>query len=633
MECLIPREGFPPLEAQVLLLPEAQRGERPPSVRVLLLAIGRLRRGLLSLTSHAWVLDLLTSKASLREVLDSLCLGLEGVFAGFHCAVLLPEEEEGPLRLFSSPSLPDDLRDCLSRCMRSSEKVLEGVFEGRSVILTDPREHPWFRTAREDLDRLGFHACWLEPIRTGRGSLLGVFVVFSKVLGPEEREEISAVEIAAHFAAVAIQEKRHEQRLLQSEERYRSIFEEAPVPLWFEDFSRWHSRVEELKAAGVEDFDAWLSLHPEEVRRAARDLVVLDVNPAAVSFHEAGSREELIRSLDKTFTPVSFEVFRKELVALAEGATFFQEEGEVLTLKGEVKEVLVRLNVARSPGGLHQVFVSIVDLSHVRAAQRREAELQRKLFDKQRLEGLGLLAGGVAHDFNNLLTSILGNASLLLEEVPRGSPIRERLERIEAASMAAGDLCRQLLAYAGKGKFLVQRFDLAELVREMSGLLRVSIEARIEFDLALEEGLPLVEGDKGQIRQVVMNLITNAVEALPERRGRIRLEVRAVDLTEGERRAIWGETPPKPGPYLSLVVEDDGRGMDEETRRRLFEPFFTTKFKGRGLGMAAVKGILDAHEGAIRIETEKGMGSRFHVLLPASPGRRNGRPGKEASVP
>ncbi|RMH18008.1 MAG: response regulator [Acidobacteria bacterium] len=262
-----------------------------------------------------------------------------------------------------------------------------------------------------------------------------------------------------------------------------------------------------------------------------------------------------------------------------------------------------------------------VQLGRVIERQRLERE-RRRLFEQiqqtQKLESLGVLAGGIAHDFNNLLVGILGNVELAAEDLERDAGgVRRYLAGIERAARRAAELCDQMLAYSGKGKLIEKVIDLSALVREMADLLDSSVSKKARLELALAEELPAIKGDATQIRQVVMNLITNASEALDEGSGTIAIETGVVDVAGGELTGASVHEELAPGRYVYLQVADDGCGMDDETRARLFDPFFTTKFAGRGLGMAAVLGIVRGHRGAIRIASTPGKGSTFRVLLPA----------------
>jgi two-component system cell cycle sensor histidine kinase/response regulator CckA len=241
---------------------------------------------------------------------------------------------------------------------------------------------------------------------------------------------------------------------------------------------------------------------------------------------------------------------------------------------------------------------------------------EEQLRHAQKLESLGLIAGGVAHDFNNLLVGILGNASLILEDLPRGHDHYAALEAVVSASEKAAHLTQQLLAYAGKGRFVSERINLPLLVREITGLLHTSIRKSVQIRLELDDA-PDVEGDPGQIQQVIMNLVINGAEAIGENPGTVRISTSLVEIeTKDGRGDVAGESV-APGNYVALTVRDTGSGMDEAVRARIFDPFFTTKFTGRGLGLSAVLGIVRSHKGAIRVHSEPGKGSTFTILLPA----------------
>ena len=247
---------------------------------------------------------------------------------------------------------------------------------------------------------------------------------------------------------------------------------------------------------------------------------------------------------------------------------------------------------------------------------RRRAE--SALRQAQKLESLGVLAGGIAHDFNNLLTAILGNTELALERVRENPPLRAALQRIEATTQRGADLARQLLAYAGKAHFAVRPLDLNALIREMSELLSVSISKKVTLRTDLQPDLPAVEADSAQFQQVVMNLVTNASEAIGEQAGTVTLRTRGVTYAKADLVTAFPGQVLDPGRYVRLEVQDDGCGMDAETIGRIFDPFFTTKFTGRGLGLSAMLGIVRGHRAGLRVESASNKGTTFILLFPAS---------------
>ncbi len=258
-----------------------------------------------------------------------------------------------------------------------------------------------------------------------------------------------------------------------------------------------------------------------------------------------------------------------------------------------------------------------VDVTKQKQAETERRELQAQILRAQKLESLGVLAGGVAHDFNNLLTAILGHASLALEKLPPESPFHYELQQIETASLRAAELTSQMLAYSGRGKFIIEPIDLSDLVRETGRLLATVVSKHVLLKYELGEDLSLVEGDSSQLRQVVMNLITNASEAIGDNSGVIRIRTRAMEVDGNYLSRTYVDDGLPAGVYTFIEVSDTGGGIDGETRRRLFDPFFTTKFAGRGLGLASVFGIVRGHKGAIDIQSEPGSGTTFTVLFPS----------------
>ena len=256
-----------------------------------------------------------------------------------------------------------------------------------------------------------------------------------------------------------------------------------------------------------------------------------------------------------------------------------------------------------------------------------ERNLERQLQQAQKMESLGVLAGGIAHDFNNLLTVVLGHAELALNEISPMSPVGESLTEITTAARRAADLSLQMLAYTGKAVFAVERVGLPELVEEMAHLLKTATPKKATLKLNLERGLPPIQADPSQIRQIVMNLIINASEAIGDRSGVITVSVGATRIDEASLRKTELRDDLPPGLYIHLEVADTGIGMDEKTRSLIFDPFFSTKFTGRGLGLAAVLGIVRAHKGTIKVYSEPGKGTTFTILFPAlTDGEKANRP-------
>jgi len=260
---------------------------------------------------------------------------------------------------------------------------------------------------------------------------------------------------------------------------------------------------------------------------------------------------------------------------------------------------------------------TIQDVTERKQAENEKRKLEQQVQQAQKLESLGVLAGGIAHDFNNILMAVLGHAELALDEISPMSPARGNLTDIVTAARRAADLCRQMLAYAGKASIALERVELRDLVEEMAHLLKTATSKKAILNLNLERGLPPIEGDPSQIRQIVLNLIINASEAIGDRSGVITVSVGATRRDEEYLRKTELHEALAPGLYVHLEVTDTGGGMDAETRSRIFEPFFSTKFTGRGLGLAAALGIVRAHKGALKVYSEQGKGTTFKILFPA----------------
>jgi signal transduction histidine kinase len=254
----------------------------------------------------------------------------------------------------------------------------------------------------------------------------------------------------------------------------------------------------------------------------------------------------------------------------------------------------------------------------IRRGEVDRHELEILMFQAQKLESLGVLAGGIAHDLNNMLTPVLGFAELASTALPENSPAAPMLEEIGKNARRAADLVQQILAYAGKGRFVIRSVDLSRLVREMGGLLgsAVSINTELRYDLAPE--LPFVEADATQLRQVVLNLVKNASEAVEEGGGAITVRTGLMQADHQTPPSSNPKTDLAGGPSVFLEVADSGCGITADVMEKIFDPFFTTKFTGRGLGLAVVQGIARGHGGALQVRSEPGRGSTFRLFLPCS---------------
>ena len=381
------------------------------------------------------------------------------------------------------------------------------------------------------------------------------------------------------FATIFLDVSEHKQReqaLQKSEERFRKVFNFAPDPLTI----------------------------------SLADGVLLSCNEAfckVVGYTEA----ELVGR-----SPIEFGIWtdpklRESMYAeLSQPGGISGLEARLRRKDGTVR--IMRISARRVEMGEQTlVLTGGQDITEQRS-------LEQQVLHSQKLESLGVLAGGIAHDFNNLLTGILGNADLALAELSPVAPARESLDAIETAARRAAELCRQLLAYSGKGRFLVRPLDLVELVQEMGHLLTVSISKKVVLQYHFAKDLPAIEADATQMRQTIMNLIVNASEALGDRTGVISVTTGLAHCDAEYLRSCFTADGIQPGDFVYVEVADTGHGMDKPTLDRIFDPFFTTKFTGRGLGLAAVLGIVRGHKGAIKVHSEVGRGTTFKLLFPAA---------------
>ena len=267
---------------------------------------------------------------------------------------------------------------------------------------------------------------------------------------------------------------------------------------------------------------------------------------------------------------------------------------------------------------LREAQTKRVDLEARLLAERNNALLASRLQHAQRMESLGLLAGGIAHDFNNLLVGVLGYADLALNELGPTSPARPLIEEARKSGERAADLCNQMLAYSGRGKFLVENIDLNDIVEDIRQLLEMVISKKVALQHKCSSGIPSISADETQIRQVIMNLVINASEAIGDESGVIAIATGAMECDRAYLDLAYvPAADAKEGNYIYVEVSDTGCGLDAAALDRIFDPFFTTKMTGRGLGLAAVLGIIRSHGGAIKVCSEPGAGTTIKVLFPA----------------
>ena len=400
------------------------------------------------------------------------------------------------------------------------------------------------------------------------------------------------------------------------EERYRALFENSPFPMWEEDFSRVKEYVDGLAAGGVANLRSYLTENREALKECVRRISVLDVNRAARHFYGVEDKRELLGDLTKIFDDPAYEVFCDEIAALAETKSMYQTEFLAHTLCGEERTVNMVVYLAPSPRqDWSRVIVFFFDITD---RKRLEEQLQQS----QKLESLGRLAGGIAHDFNNLLMVITGYSDLLLGTLDDPEKVRGGLMEIKRAGERGADLTQQLLAFSRKQITQPQALSLNEVVQESQGMLQRVIGEDVRLVTSLDPATWTIKADRGQLHQVLMNLVLNSRQAMPQG-GVLTIRTRNVHLGSD-----FQEEPEGAGglAHVLLQINDTGAGMDEQTRKHVFEPFFTTKGgrKGTGLGLATVFGIVTHSGGHISVESEPGHGTTFNLYFLSIPEAANG---------
>ncbi len=502
--------------------------------------------------------------------------------------VLLVEDDRADVRIFRRHAADSKLYriavDHVTTCKDAVHRLSETPYD---LVFLD------LRLAGSDSG--------LDALRSLRSSAPGVPVVVLTGTGNEHL----AVETMRHGAADYVCKDNFNCTALERSTRYALQQERSAAE---------RGRAEEALRESEARFRALFESIPEGVIVHDNDGNILYVNDVTVKRLEWPAEELTGRSLHEIVAPESRAIIpdHTRQVRTSGSCTF---ETTYVARSGRLIEAEVNEHPIEF-GGQDAVLSVARDITERKETERQRQRLEDQMLRAQKLESLGVMAGGIAHDFNNLLVGVLGNAGLAMMELPPESPVRETVRQIQTAARRAAELCRQMLAYSGKGKLVVQPLDVSKLVQEMAHLLEAAVsgKARVHYDFA--EDLPPVRGDASQLTQVIMNLVTNASEAIGESSGTITLRTGAMEVDRKYLATTYlGEELPE-GDYVYLEVSDTGCGMDRQTQDSMFDPFFTTKFVGRGLGLAAVMGIVRGHRGAAKVYSEPGRGTTFKVLLP-----------------
>jgi PAS domain S-box-containing protein len=508
-------------------------------------------------------------EAALASMTDALCiLDADGRFIDFNDAFAtfyrFRSKEECARTFAEYPAILDV---CLPDGAPAPLEMwaIPRALRGEKVAYTE------FLLRRKDTGESWVGSYSFGPIRDGDGEIVGCVMVARDITERKRAEE-------------AVRESREELR--QRLEELETVMAVAPVAIFV--------------------------AHDKECN-------TITGNPMANALYESGPDENVSRNVTsvRRFFQGGRELRAEELpmqVAAAKGIDVRDSELDMMLPSGRKTALMGQASPLWGADGTVRGCVgAFLDITE---HKRSEERLRRA----QKLESIGLLAGGIAHDFNNLLTGILGHASLLQSELGPGAAARVN-EIVQSAERAA-HLTRELLAYSGKGQFVLRDLDVSRAVNEIADLVHFSIPKNIELAIAAQSRLPRVRLDPGQLQQILMNLVINAGEAIGEGvPGRITIATSLVDLDKPFVDATGVEV--RPGRYVSVEVSDTGSGVSEEHRAKIFEPFFTTKFTGRGLGLAAVAGILRSQKGAMMLESVPGSGSTFRVLLPVAHEQRS----------
>ncbi|TLS68287.1 response regulator [Mariprofundus erugo] len=454
-----------------------------------------------------------------------------------------------------------------------------------------------------------FVAYFVQPARTARYWVLMLVVELLVVVGIEgsgwqltaysESQLLCLVALVGFYWMLAhiykSQLELHQRQLGDSyqalsneQERLKIILDHSPIGIWMVDGDR-HIRI--LNQTWVK----WCGLSESEVCQAAD---YTDLLPESVAVRA--------RELDDACLAQHAVHYSREPFRCADGV--------MRTLD------MIRVGLHDGAGRVVGLIGFAIDITDQLHAQEEQQLLERQLQHAQRLEALGVMAGGIAHDFNNLLTAIQGGIELARLEQGIPPALLESIETMDTAAQAAAGLCRQMLTYSGKGHIAPECLYLRQVIEELRTLFEVSVGKDVRLSFYFEPETSPVYVDKSQISQMLLNLLINASESMPEGRGgEVTISVVHRQLLEPLSCHFTGAIP-QPGLYTCLSVEDNGIGMDEETIQRMFDPFFSTKFTGRGLGLSAIAGILKSHGAALQVESKPGKGTRMQVWLPSCEG-------------
>ena len=536
-----------------------------------------------------FLLERIATGTPIAEMLEAIVRLIEQQAEGMMCSILLVDRERGCVHPGAAPSLPESYTRALDGLPIGPEAGSCGAAAARAerVIVTDIATHPYWRLYRELALAHGLRACWSSPILSTTREVLGTFAMYYRTPRAPSDAELDWVDVATHLASIAIMRDRAERALREREERLR------------------------LLHANVTDVIFFLAVEPGEVFR------FLSVNPSFL--RATGLTESAVvgRTIEDVIPEPSRSLVRaKYAEAIEFGRTVRWDEVTIYPSGSKHGEVTIT-PIVDDTGVCTHLVGTVHDLTARAQAEEERRQLTAQLQQAQRLQALGTLAGGVAHDFNNILSAIVFNTERALEQARTAHVQTQPLEEIQTATERATALVRQILSFSQHQEPEREAIAVDAIVEEAARLLRVGLPPALTIVTRVDGDTTLVYGDPTQIYQIVMNLGTNARQAMERRTGVIEIALDSATLTP--------QTTLRPvcltdGRYVRLHVTDQGHGMDTPTLARIFEPFFTTKAAGQGvgLGLSVVHGIVGQHGGAIDVQSEPGRGTAFHVWLPVA---------------
>jgi PAS domain S-box-containing protein len=527
------------------------------------------------------ILAMIMGQSPLAKTLDALCLEVEKTHQGMLCSVVLLDADGETLRNGAAPSLPKEYGQALdgAKIGPCAGSCGTAIYRRQPVVVSDIASDPLWAGIRELALTHGLRSCWSNPIPAQDGSMLGTFAIYYREPRTPEAEHLRLIAHATHLVALAIERDRDKTELRAAEDRYRTLVERLPAITYVAELGAdgpWHyvsPQIESILGFSPEEFLAdpmnWMNnIHPED--------------------------REIALAAEKLFQETR-ELFHAEyrMIARDGRVLWFRDEGVMLqAAAGEQRQMM--------QGVLYDIT------EHKR--------LEEQLRHSQKLEAVGQLAGGVAHDFNNLLMVIQAHNERLRGRVAASDPAYKDALGIEKAVVRATALTQQLLAFSRRQVLQLTVIDLNRTVAEVAQMLDRLIPADIELKVLTGATPNCIKADRGQIEQVILNLVVNARDAMPTG-GRLTIETKNAEL-----RATYAGSHARipPGKYVVLSVSDDGTGMRKDVQAKIFEPFFTTKKpgEGTGLGLAIVYGVVKQTGGWISTRSELGAGTTVDIYLP-----------------